>query len=447
MTVVWTVFMQLFVVPEAEVLITTEVTFGMLAFLILNVVLMSGRCMLHGRTGSGVDRHELEKKTLSDRFFRPRLADRGGILFQIGLGTGFHALFSSVNDRSNRAAQWVSNSQARAMESVRHGSRSEYLEPLQPTLESAEALRHPDKILFGAYDGGFPTSSRASISWRTRSATSSRSSRSTSLGVTSRTNSFPTRMVETIHRMGSVPMITWEPWMVDFDESARPNLAPAAEREYASLAAIARGEYDFYIVPFARAAAAYDHPLFLRFAHEMNDPYRYPWGPQNGNRPEDFVAAWRHVHQIFQKMGAEKVLWVWSPHISMAWFEYYYPGDPYVDWVGIGVLNYGTVATWSRWWSFNQILEKSYPTLQRMGKPIMICEFGTLEEGGDAPEWYRQAFYQIDHTFRRGIRAVVLFNQTNDITISPDYPLNWSVLQNPRSMELMAGELARESAL
>ena len=99
---------------------------------------------------------------------------------------------------------------------------------------------------------------------------------------------FPTRMVETIDRMGSVPMITWEPWVVDFDEGIRKNLSPEAEREYGSLAAIARGEYDFYIVPWAKGAAGYHKPIFLRFAHEMNDPYRYPWGPQNGNRPEDF---------------------------------------------------------------------------------------------------------------------------------------------------------------
>lgn len=43
LTVVWTAFKQLFVVPEAEVLITTEVTFGMIAFLLMNIILMSGR--------------------------------------------------------------------------------------------------------------------------------------------------------------------------------------------------------------------------------------------------------------------------------------------------------------------------------------------------------------------------------------------------------------------
>ena len=42
-TIAWTVFRQLFIVPESEVLITTEVTVGMVMFLMINVVLMSGR--------------------------------------------------------------------------------------------------------------------------------------------------------------------------------------------------------------------------------------------------------------------------------------------------------------------------------------------------------------------------------------------------------------------
>lgn len=42
-TIVWTVFRQLYVVPEPEVLITTEVTVGMVMFLMINIVLMSGR--------------------------------------------------------------------------------------------------------------------------------------------------------------------------------------------------------------------------------------------------------------------------------------------------------------------------------------------------------------------------------------------------------------------
>lgn len=370
-----------------------------------------------------------------------------GVLFQIGLGTGFQVLFSSVNDRLSRVAQYFSDTEGAALRRVRHSSRAEYLAPMQPMLRSIAALRHPDTLLLGVYDGGFPNTF-AGLDQLENALRYKFPLISCYVAWGDKPNEqFPTRMVETVNRMGSVPIITWEPWVVDFDQKIRTNLPPLAQREYGTLSAIARGEYDFYIVPWAKAAAAYRKPMFLRFAHEMNDPYRYPWGPQNGNRPEEFVAAWKHVYTIFQKMGATNVLWVWSPHVSMPWFEYYYPGPEYVDWIGVGVLNYGNVASWSRWWSFNQILEKAYPTLLRLNKPIMISEFGTLSAGGDLAEWYRQAFYHIDHTYSRGIRAVILFNQANDITISPEFPLNWSLLQNPRAMELTAGELARKSAM
>ena len=370
-----------------------------------------------------------------------------GIVFQIALGAGFVKFFAGVDERFSRIAQFFSSKQSKAMRDARQTSRSDYLAPLKPTLNSVTALRHPDRILFGIYDGGFPNTFAGMEQVETAVQYKFPIISFYSAWGDKPTQQFPVRMAETIHSMGSVPMITWEPWVVDFDERVRTNLKPLAEREYGSLASIARGDYDFYVVPWAKAAAEYRKPLLLRFAHEMNDPYRYPWGPQNGNRPEDFIAAWKHVHLIFQKMGAANVLWVWSPHISMPWFEYYYPGDEYVDWIGTGVLNYGDIASWSRWWSFHQVLEKAYPTLLRIGKPIIISEFGTLASGGDMVEWYRQAFYHVTHTYSRGVRAIVFFNQPNDITISPTYPLNWSLTQNTKAAAVVANELARLSAL
>jgi hypothetical protein len=370
-----------------------------------------------------------------------------GVVFQLMVRTGFGTVFTAINERVSRVAQFFSDRQAKAMHEVRGASRAEYLAPMHTTLSSVTALRMPPKMLLGIYDGGFPNTFAGMEQLEAQLNYKFPIVSFYAAWGDKPTQQFPLRMAETVRSMGSVPMITWEPWVVDFDERLRKNLPPVAEREYASLAAIAKGEYDFYIVPWAKAAAAYRHPILLRFAHEMNDPYRYPWGPQNGNRPDDFVAAWKHVHLLFQKMGATNVLWVWSPHISMPWFEYYYPGPEYVDWIGVGVLNYGTIASWSRWWSFHQILEKAYPQLLRMQKPIMISEFGTLPQGGDMAAWYRQAFYHMTHTYSRGVRAVVFFNHTADITISPDYPLNWTLTQNARAREIVSAELARLSAL
>jgi len=368
-----------------------------------------------------------------------------GVLLQLGFGVIVTDLYGRVAEGWSGVSQVVSDAQGRALKSVRRTSRSQYLEPLQPILRSTEALRNPSRRLFGAYDGGFPASFSGFekleeglgyrfpiisfyAAWGDKPE-----------------QRFPARMLETIDRMGSVGMVTWEPWVVDFDSTRRSHLRPGAQREYAALASIARGDYDFYLVPWATAAARFGKPMFLRFAHEMNDPYRYPWGPQNGNRPEDFIAAWKHVHRIFRKMGATNVLWVWSPHISMPWFEYYYPGPEWVDWVGTGILNYGEVASWSRWWSFHQILEKAYPALLELEKPLMVCEFGTLGSGGDILEWYRQAFYHVDHTYGR-LKAIVFFNQAHDTTMSTS-PLDWRVLQSPRATTFVAKELERASAL
>ena len=368
-----------------------------------------------------------------------------GVLFQIGFGSGFEVFYGRISDSLARVGQYFSDRQGDALQQVRRSSRREYLEPLRKTLDSKEALLKPPSILFGAYDGGFPNTFAGLETFEKQVNYRFPIISLYSAWGDKPIQQFPLRMVETITRMGSVPMITWEPWVTDFDEQRR-NLAPETKREYASLKDIARGDYDFYIVPWAKAAAAYGKPLFIRFAHEMNDPYRYPWGPQNGNRPEDFIAAWKHVHLIFNKMSATNVLWVWSPHISMPWFEYYYPGDEYVDWIGVGVLNYGDVAPWSRWWSFHQILEKAYQPLLKLNKPIMICEMGTVASGGDVTEWYRQAFYHLDHTYGRGLRAVVFFNQAGDTTMSTA-PLNWTVGQSPRSAQIVSSQLAQHSAM
>lgn len=369
-----------------------------------------------------------------------------GLAFQFGLNAAFQKGIDYLTYRVASLGQSFSSAEGRAIQKARQTSRREYLEPLRPMLDSAAELKNPPTKLFGVYEGQFPDSFQGFtrledrlnyrfplvafyVAWGDKPD-----------------QQFPVRMVETISEMGSVPVITWEPWVVDFDQNIRRNLPPLAEREYATLRSIAKGDYDFYIVPWARAAAAHGKPLFLRFAHEMNDPYRYPWGPQNGNRPEDFIAAWKRVHQIFQKMEATNVLWVWSPHVSMPWLEYYYPGDEYVDWVGVGVLNYGTIASWSRWWSFHQILEKSYQTLLDLGKPVMISEFATLSEGGSMAEWYRQAFYQLDHHYGR-IQGVIFFSDAADRSMSPEWPLNWTPLQDERAAGIIAEQLRRNSAL
>jgi hypothetical protein len=366
-----------------------------------------------------------------------------GFAMQRGMDGVFGRTFAAVQSSVVSFGQSMSDREADARGHLQPHARRDDVTRAYPHLDAA-VLRNPPRMLWGAYDGALPDSFAGIAALESRTGQPfAIVSFYQAWGDRPDEAEFPLRAVSTIDRLGSIPMITWEPWVKDFDEALRPNLPKPAEREYASLAAIARGDYDFYITRWATAAAQYRKPLYLRFAHEMNDPYRYPWGPQNGNRPDDFIAAWKHVHLIFQKMNATNVLWVWSPHISMPWFEYYYPGDEWVDWIGTGVLNYGDAAPWSRWWTFHQIVEKAYPALLKLHKPIMITEFGSATSGGDAGQWYVQAFRDV-HEKYGAIRSIIFFNQTRDVTLSAT-PLNWSPLQDVRSTRAVAAAMQSET--
>ena len=60
-------------------------------------------------------------------------------------------------------------------------------------------------------------------------------------------------------------------------------------------------------------AARPAHTIYMRPMHEMNGNW-YPWGGTvNGNSPETFKRAWRRMHDIFRREGADNVRWVFTP--------------------------------------------------------------------------------------------------------------------------------------
>ena len=92
-------------------------------------------------------------------------------------------------------------------------------------------------------------------------------------------------------------------------------VAPGATTEPDfQLSDVIAGTYDAYIAQFAAEAQDWGHPFFLRFNWEMNGNW-FPWSEGvNGNNPGEYVAAWRHVHDIFAAVGATNATWVWCPY-------------------------------------------------------------------------------------------------------------------------------------
>jgi len=205
---------------------------------------------------------------------------------------------------------------------------------------------------------------------------------------------------------GAVPMVTWEPW------AKPPGGFHAPVQPGSTLARILSGRDDDYIRSWARAAAGYGGPILLRPMQEMNGTW-YPWSvATNGNDAASFVAAWRHIHRIFDRAGATNVRWIWAVHANLGDADRlpsFYPGAAFVDWVSLTAFNWGTALGVSHWESLEELVRPTYDALLGFGKPIMISEIGTVARGGDAGRWIARAMSAVQRDYAE-VKAVVWFS-------------------------------------
>jgi hypothetical protein len=117
---------------------------------------------------------------------------------------------------------------------------------------------------------------------------------------------FPKLVMERLREHGTIPFLSWASQAV----SSSP-VQPAY-----NLSSIINGSHDAYIREFAELAKEWGYPFFLRFDAEMNG-FWFPWSEGvNGNKRGEFVAAWRHVHNIFTEVGTANATWVWCPNVD-----------------------------------------------------------------------------------------------------------------------------------
>ncbi|QJB38459.1 glycosyltransferase [Chitinophaga oryzae] len=228
-----------------------------------------------------------------------------------------------------------------------------------------------------------------------------------------------------VYNSGAVPMVTWEPWTSRFHQNIDH---PDQERKVMSL--IPTGVFDSYLERFADQVKALNQPLFLRFAHEPDNP-AYPWSPAGGNTAEEYKRAWRYVHTLFLRRGAMNAIWVWNPW-KAANAGKYFPGKEFVDWIGVTVLNYGPAHGGGAWYSFDTLYKPFHQLpLFRSGLPVMIAEMGSPSDAGDQTRWFADAFRAIGARFPE-VHAQVFFNTGHDANVvkgdTAQY-LDWSVRQ------------------
>jgi hypothetical protein len=185
-------------------------------------------------------------------------------------------------------------------------------------------------------------------------------------------------------------------------------------------AAIAAGEYDDPLTRDAEGIASLHRRVFVSFDHEPDQGAKAAEGS-----PADFVAAWRHVHQLFEHAGATNVVWVW---VVTGWAGsagtalQMWPGNAYVDWISWeaydnrGCNNGGSTAptgfaraalTFEHW------LRAHGPAVgMDLDKPMMISEAGTAVRPGAALDtgWFAQMQRVLRHN--RQIKAITWWDHT-----------------------------------
>ena len=189
------------------------------------------------------------------------------------------------------------------------------------------------------------------------------------------TPDFPRELADAINERGAVPLISWEPW--DSWDGGRD------QPEY-GLGSIAAGGHDPLIDRWAAQIAAYGRPVMLRLAPEMNGDW-LPWSTGvNGNRPGDYIAAWRHVRARFRRAGADNAVWVWNPiapYEGSTPLNELFPGSRHVGWLAVDGYNWGATRDWG-WQTYADVFAAGIRELRRLAprRPVMIAETGSAPD-------------------------------------------------------------------
>lgn len=189
---------------------------------------------------------------------------------------------------------------------------------------------------------------------------------------------------------------------------------------------VAAGAYDDRLRRQARGIAALRRPVFVTFDHEADQPSNDVRGT-----PADFVRAWRHVHDLFERVHARNVVWVW---VVLGWPSSFptagrmWPGDSYVDWISWDAYNDASCRTGQPaaggQRTFAEVALPFLRWLHHEGadagidvhKPLMISETGTMAyRAGSSAEaaWFRGMVRVVRH--HPAIRAVTLWDHRGSV--------------------------------
>ncbi len=179
------------------------------------------------------------------------------------------------------------------------------------------------------------------------------------------------------YNAGSTPLIRVLPRSVNYETGA---IDP-----YLRLDSMANGAFDAQFTQWADVARQLPFPIMVEFAPEANGNW-YQWsGVLYDNGPQLWATAYQRFINICRQEGANNITWVFhmngiaNPATPANAMVNYYPGDNYIDWLGIS--NDGALYQTDYWDSFTDLLDPAYAEMSAVSttKPLAIVEATVVE--------------------------------------------------------------------
>lgn len=206
---------------------------------------------------------------------------------------------------------------------------------------------------------------------------------------------FPTEFMQKNWEQGRIVELTYQ--LTENNNEDMFGYSPALD--------LYRGLNEEMVRRFARQAKEFGHPFLLRLCNEMNSDWTSYGGVVNMGDPDIFVENWRTFYRIFQEEGVNNCIWIFNPNDRNAppcrWNDSlnYYPGNEYVQMIGVTGYNNGTYYTqWAEEWREFDVI---YDHIQQLygttfGQfPWIITEFASSSIGGDKVAWIDNMFQHI----------------------------------------------------
>jgi cellulose synthase (UDP-forming) len=171
-------------------------------------------------------------------------------------------------------------------------------------------------------------------------------------------------------------MVTIEPW------TRAKNWTDGGEQ---LLKEVIAGNFDPEIKAICLALGATAGPVLVRWGHEMEDDSgRYPWA---NREPKEYIAAYQHFVDQCRKFAPE-ANFIWSPQGKHS-LALYYPGDGYVDFVGISLyaLQAWDIDHFGKDLRPSEVLGPLYARVEKFEKLIIIPELGVAGDYSYRKQW------------------------------------------------------------